>query len=374
MSGNNSQTTTSNQNTSYNSQQAQQQQQTMGTTGQTTNMGTTAGSTAGSSQAWAPALPELQNLITQISGNSTALTPEQQAALGTNWSAASTMPNMAPGVIGTVGNLQGSNNGVNQAGMWNNAYGMLMDRMAPWYSSMAPYMNADYTNPNTNPNFKAALDQVNNQITNNTKAYFDAAGRGGSAATNPTGGGAAGNAAEGDFLRYSIAGAEAPMLSSEFNTLSGLQQGALGAYMGGLGQAYGAGANTAQGTTGLLQTPLMNQIAGAQLAGSVPGLWMGPASAQIGAANLGYSTPWANISPQLQDILSLAGTGQQTAGQQLGAQQQIGTSAKQATGSASGTGTASGTSTSSGTSTTTQPVNALSTGLGAGLGLLSLFG
>jgi Chaperone of endosialidase len=287
------------------------------------NSQTTAQSQQQQTNPWAPSIPGLNNLIGQINSLGTGLTPQQSAALQGVMSATGQIPNMGPQGAQTVNNLFSSQNGMPQAGLWNQS-------LQNYGSTLAPYLSGNYTNPYNTPGFSTALQQANSNITNQVNGMFAGAGRSGAGSAAGSG---ASNASNPNFLSYSLAGAEAPIIQSQYNQNVAQQQGAAGAL-------YGAGAGTATGTAQLQQMPFMNQIAAMQAAGSLPGLYTGAPSAQLGAATQAYQAPYQNIATSEGAQIPIAGLG--------------------------------GQGYSSGTSTTTQPVNPWTTALGAGLALASL--
>ena len=280
------------------------------------NSQTTQSSQQSSFQPWSMAIPGLQNLYNQMYGlsSNTAPTAQQNQATGNLWSSANNVPTFGPQATGAVNNLFNTSTAPQQ-GMWNSAFNQAAGVWTPMLSS-------SYTNPLTAPGLSQALATTNQDITNAVKGQFAAAGR------DPSG-----NAAESQALARGLAQGEAPIITNEFNALTGAQTGAAGALLGGAG-------NTATGTAGLAQIPLGNTIQGINAAGSVPGLWTAPAQAQLGAANQGYLMPWQNLQMPLTELGGLAGLGGQSEG--------------------------------TGTSTTTQPVNPFTTALGAGLGLAGM--
>jgi len=283
------------------------------------NSQTTAQQQNQTTQPWSPAIPSLQNLISQISGGSMTPTAAQTAATSGAVANANAIPNLGPQATGAVNNLFNSTNGIPQAGMLGNAY-------QNFQNTLSPYTSSNYTNPYSNPVLSNAIfnptSGINTQIATGINSLFAGSGR------DPSG-----NADASKAIAIGESQADLPLLLNQYNTNVGQQQGAASSLLGGA-------STTAQGTTNLMQTPLMNQIAAMQAAGNLPGLWMGPSTAQIGAANTQYQLPYQNIQAPESELLPIAGLG--------------------------------GQSTGTGTSTTTQPVNPWTTAAGLGLGLWSL--
>lgn len=270
-------------------------------------------------QPWQPTIPSLTNLVSSISGIPTGVTSPQQAALASMVNAGSAIPNEGANATTATNNLFNSQNGVPQAGMWNDAY-------QTYQNTVAPYLNPNYTNPMTNPVLSKAIfdptSGLNAQIASGINSEFAGAGR------DP-----AGNADASKAIAIGESQADLPLLLNQYNTNVGTQLGAAGGLVSNAG-------STATGTTGLMQTPLMNSIAGAQLAGNLPGLWMGPSQANYSAATTAYQAPFSNLQAPESELVPIAGLG--------------------------------GQSTGTGTSTTSQPVNPWTTAAGLGMGLWAL--
>jgi len=123
-----------------------------------------------------------------------------------------------------------------------------------------------------------------------------------------------------------------PLLTGEYNTLSGMQQNAINA-------VPTTAANMANELTSIPQSAATT---GANLASALPGIYMGPSTAQLGIANMGYNLPYMNLQMPEQLTAALGGMG--------------------------------GTANLTGTGTTTQELSPLSTALGLGIAGGSLLG
>lgn len=264
------------------------------------------------SQPWKPAIPGLENLIGQISGGGGTLTGPQSSAIANLQGEAGGVPSFGAAGTGAINNLFSSSTAP-QVGMLGDAYNSFQ-------AANSPYLNSNYTNPYTNPALSSAMSTMNEDITNQVRGNFAAAGRTGSPDEVKT-------------LSRGLAQGEGGLLTNEYNTLVGQQQNANTA-------GLGAGKSTAQGQAGLNQIPLQNAMMGIQGAGAVPGLWTMPGATQLTAANVGQQQPYQNLQLPASMLTGIAGLGGQNTG----------------------------------TSTTTQPTNPWTTALAGGLGLASLSG
>lgn len=263
---------------------------------------------------WAPAIPGLTNIINQLSSGGAPLTGPQASAISALQGEAGTVPSFGPQASNAVNGLFNTTTAP-QIGLWNNAYNQSAN-------TLGNYLRPDYTNPMTTPGLAQSLATVNEDVTNSIKGMFAGAGR------DPSG-----NADASKALARGLAQGEAPIITSEYNTLSGQQLSAANQLLGGAG-------STAAGTAQLGQIPIQNMIQGIGAAGALPGLYTAPGAAQLGAANIGQQLPYENLQLPTSLLAGLAGLG--------------------------------GSSSGSGVSTTTQPVNPWTTALGAGLGIWSL--
>lgn len=290
---------------------------------------TNTGSTAGTTNPWLPTLPYLQNILQQIGGGGGSVSPDQAAALRSLQSGAGAVPNF--GAAGTdVANtmLSGGQDVSPQVGILGDAYRRFAD-------TQSPYLQPGYTNPMTAPGIGTALKTVNQDITNQIEGQWAAAGR------DPVG-----NAGAPQALARGLAAGEAPILTNEYNTLVGQQQGAANSLLSGAG-------STASGITNLQQIPLQNAMTGFGAANAVPGLYTAPGTGMLNAADIGQGLPYENLMRQYQMLMGLGGAGSSTTGNM--------------------TGTSQGTTFGTGTSTTSQPVNPWTTAAGIGLGAAALF-
>jgi hypothetical protein len=365
-------------------------QSTTGTTGSTsagTSSGATTGTSANTFNPWAPAMPGLNNILTSLNNQSTALTPAQQAAIAATQGAAGSMPGFGNAATNAVSNMYSSINGIPEAGLWGNAYGN-------YAGAMSPFQSLSNLNPMNTPGFKDALfdpvSGINAQIANNTKAMFAGAGR------DPVG-----NADASKAIAFGESQADLPAMMSQYNTN-------VANYLGANDRAFQGAGQTATGMTNLLQTPIQNETTALANSMNAGQLWMQPSTTQLGAANTAYGLPYSNIAlpaGMYSNIAQLGGSNAgQTAGTQVGAttgattgtsstntvggstsnmvgnQQQVGSTTgsgsqqtnKTSTGSTSGSQSGTQVGTSIGNSTTTGSQSPWATAAGIALGLMSM--
>jgi hypothetical protein len=261
---------------------------------------------------WAPAQPLLQQILGNLGGQSTAVTPEQQAALAKWQTGAGAIPGFGTEATGAVQKLFGTSTEP-QRGLLSEAYGK-------YRQTLDPYSSPDYLDPYKTPGFSDALKTAGGDITKRIQSQFAAAGRDFSPDYVQT-------------LSRGLGQAYAPTIANQYNANVAAQQGAAGA-------EFGAGGQTAGGEAGLLQQEQEGWIRGLQASGLLPQLYTAPGQAAYEAAGASYGQPYQNIYQQLQGVLPIAGLG----------------------GSSFGTGT--------GTSTQTKETPWLNTIIGAaGLGL-----
>ncbi len=313
-----------------------------------TQAGTTAGtsstsqnqnqSTSGSTNPWAASQPLLTNLLASYGGQSTAVTPEQQHAIGTLQAGAAAAPNMGSSASDAVSKLFGSDT--------SPQVGMLSDALKQYQGNIGDTASGKELDPYSTPGFSDALKTMTSDITNQVKGVYAGSGR------DPSGAGSfAGSLGRG--LTQGLA----PTIANQFNTNKSNQLNAAN-------QLYGASGSTASGITGQEQVPLANAAQGIGLLPGVTSAYTAPGAAQLTAANLAQSTPFGNLAQLLGPAMGLAGLGQTTSGNVTGAN--------------TSTGTTAGTSntTGAGTGTTTQPQSTMSNIIGgatAAASLASLF-
>lgn len=255
---------------------------------------------------WGPAVGPLTNLLTQV-GSGGSLTNKQKAALQSLWSGAGSVPQMGNVATPAVSNLF---NTQPQLGLLSDAYGKFSN-------TLAPFMTKDFTNPMSTPGMGAALSTMNEDITNQIKGQFGAAGR----SFSPD---------EAKAEARGLSQGEGQLLTNTGLSLDQMQEAAANAMLTGAG-------STASGMTNL---PIASTMAGISGSQALPGIWMGPGSAKLSAADTGVQTPFTLAQTMAPLLMGLGGMG--------------------------------GSGTNTGTSTTVQPVNPWTTGLGAGLGIMSM--
>jgi len=278
---------------------------------------TTQQSQSSVSSPWAPAQPMLQSLIDKYSGQSTAVTPEQTAAMAQLTGSTSAIPNQGAGASNAVGGALNFNT-TPQVGMLGNSLNTLA-------SNTAPITNPANLNPYSTPGFSDAMKTMTQDTTNAVKGVYAGSGR------DPAGAGSfAGSLGRG------ITQGEAPVIASQYNAN-------VGNLLGANNSLFGAGNTAATGETNIGATGAGVNLAGV---GAVPGAataYSSPGATALSSANAAYQTPWTNLASLLTPAATIGSLGGQTSG--------------------------------SGTSTTTPANNTLSNIIGggsAGIGMLSM--
>ena len=312
-----------------------------------------AGSTAGptqnqnqnqssQTQPWAPTIPSLENIINQVNGVNTSVTPQQQQAGQNLVDAGSSIPNYGPtanSVLQTI--LSGNNLGPMQtvSGAYNSlqtgmqpALGALGSYLGSGYTdpfsnpgtsavagTLSSYLNPNFTNPMSNPAMQSVLDTIQEDVGNSVRGAAGAAGRSFSGD-------------EDKALARGISQGESSALMNEYNSLAGLQQGATG-QLGGLynslaGQQqnaanstggllaslFGAGNTTAQTIANLATNENQNWLSALGAANALPGLYTQGPSAQLQALATQMGIPVQNLQNTLGPLLSIAGLGAEATG------------------------------------------------------------
>ncbi len=235
--------------------------------------------TSSQTSPWAPAQPELKNILGSVGGINTSVSPYQQNALSQIQSNAGGLPNYGP----SLSNLVGSQlNGVpNQNNMISGAY----DKTS---GALNPFLNPNYLNPMSNPYTGSAMNTLNQDITNQIQGQFAGAGQG----FGP---------AEAQALARGLGQGESGVLFNQFNNNAGQIQTAANQYMSNAGQANQGFLNNTQAGVGNL-----GNIANATNLGPL---------AQLQAASMAYNLPLAQLGGVEGLTLPIAGLGGQTQGQ-----------------------------------------------------------
>jgi hypothetical protein len=286
-----------------------------------------AGTTTQQTNPWAPTAGALTDLINQISGTSTAVTPQQSAALSQLSGSLSGLPNYAAPSEQAVSNIFGTSTQPQQ-GMLGSAYGT-------YTAGLAPFTDPNNLNPLNTPGFSSALGATEQDITNRVNQSAAASG------ITPS------SPAYAAALSRGLATGVAPTIASQYNTNVGTDLAAQGA-------GFGAAGTTASGQAGLMGQDVQTQLAAMQAAGQLPGVVGAAPSAYLNAANAAYQQPYSNINTSLGMLSPLAQAFGQTAG------------------GYTGTGTTMGTT--QGTSTTTQSQPWYNTAIGLGMIGAGLYG
>ncbi len=231
------------------------------------------------SSPWAPAQPELKNILGSVGGINTGVTPYQQNALNTIQGNATGLPNFGPQVGGLSGQLLGGLPNLNQN---------LSNSAQTSQQALSPYLQSNYLNPMSNPYTGQAMNTLNQDITNQIQGQFAGAGQG----FGP---------AEAQALARGLGQGESGVLFNQYNQNVGAQQGAAGQNMNIAGQAN-------QGLLGNAQAGVGNlgNIANATNLGPL---------AQLQAASMAYNLPLAQLGGVEGLTLPIAGLGGQTQGQ-----------------------------------------------------------
>lgn len=224
---------------------------------------------------WAPAQPQLQNILGNLSGISPAVTGAQSGAANNLIGASGSLPNFGGAVSGVAGGLLGGD-----------PTGLLKSSLSAYQNNLNPIANQSL-DPTKNPQIQNLLQTIQQQVTNATNSQF-------------AGSGASGGSANQNAIAYNLGQAEAPALLGQYNQNV---QNVLGANQELLGAAQG----TAGAITG-------NQQAGIDAAQQQPGIQLSPALAQLQAAQTQYNLPLANLGGISSLTLPIAGLGGQSTG------------------------------------------------------------
>lgn len=285
---------------------------------------------------WSASEPLLRNIMGQLGGFSTGVTPGQSEALAGMESAAGALPNFGDDATGVVRNFMGSQPKYD---------GMLTGALGDYEGGLSPYLSDSFLDPMSTPGFSDALKGIQGNITNQINSQFAAAGRDLSPGNTTA-------------LAEGLMSGSAPMLLEQYNRNMGTQRGAQDALLSARG-----------GYAGMLsdmdQTALGNQAQGVSMAGSVPGLYMNPSAAQFDVANTGYGLPYQNLGMLQGLALPVAGMGTSSTGSSMGS----------TSGTTGGNFSSTGTQTGKQTNTkNTDPWANIIGGVVGGVGLASKMG
>ena len=244
-------------------------------------------------EPWAPAQPLLQSILGRAGDISTSVTDAQKAAAANLASGAAGIPNLGPQAAGVATGLLGSTNNPKYGGMLDDALATLKGNLNPFTSGYDPM---------SNPALRGYLDVARNDVADDIRGRFAAAGRDFSGAETAA-------------LGRGITAAEAPILTAQYNTDA---QRAIDAAK----TLYGATGSTVGAETGLDQQTLANRLSGLQAAGAIPGLYTAPGTAQFAAANAENALPWQNLGMLGNTVIPIAGLGAQSSGTKTEVQSQ----------------------------------------------------
>lgn len=194
-----------------------------------------------STNPWAPAMPALEGLLGQLQGQlgKTGLTGTETTALDSLQKNANAGNPYAPQIGGYATELLNGGGANGQAGA-------IQGGLDTFKTQMSPFASADYSSLN-DPRLRAALDQVQNDVTNQTRGQFAAGGR----SFSPD---------EAMAVGRGVSAAQAPLILNQFNQDRSVQQGAAKSL-------YDAQNNTGGLLTGLTQQSLANKGLGVDAAG-----------------------------------------------------------------------------------------------------------
>lgn len=243
----------------------------------------------GSTNPWAPSMPMLQSIFSQLQGANYAPTTAQSTAASKISGEAGQVPSYLPQGEGAVGNLFNWNTTPQQT-MSTDAFGKTL-------GALSPYLQPGFTNPFTNPATAPALSTMTNDITNAVAGQFAGAGRGG-----PSFYGGPSNAYEPEAISRGLAMGLAPTVLNESNTLSGEQQAAAS-------ELTGAANSTGGALTAEQQAALQAGNQGIALSSAIPGMAVMPGQAAWDAAGLNANLPISNLGGIEQLGVPLAGLG-----------------------------------------------------------------
>lgn len=240
--------------------------------------------TASSTNPWAPAGDLLEGLIHNYGSANTGVTGAQDAATTNLINSTTGLPNYSAPGGAAINSMFGN------AGMLNNSYGTLTGNLGATASGAN-------LNPMTTPGFSDAMNTMNQDITNQVKGTYAAAGR------DPSGAGSFGQS-----LGRGLSQGEGGLIQSQYNTN-------VGNMMNANSTLYNAGNTTA----GAIDS---NTMAALQAAGMLPSVATAPGQAQLTAANTQQQLPFANMQQQLQaaGLLGTMGSTTNSTGTSVGTQ------------------------------------------------------
>jgi hypothetical protein len=224
-----------------------------------------------SSQPYAPTTPYINQTLPLI-GNAIAnsgVTSTENSALDQILRNYGMMPNYGGTASGLANQFTDINNPNSTT---NQAYSNLQ-------KGYSPYTDPNFINPYTNPAFKQYLDTLTSDASNRTNAMFAGAGRDLSGAHL-------------ESLGRGIGEATAPVFANEYNTLAGLQQGALNSLFQG-----GLSTNEANRT---------GALTGLKIAGTVPTFTNANAQGALEAELMRQGIPVQNLSAAESLLLPIA--------------------------------------------------------------------
>jgi hypothetical protein len=244
---------------------------------------------------WAPAAPMLGGILSRLNNQSTDPTVGQNDAL-------TRMSTDAAGVPQYGGQAQNLANTLFAGGGAGANAGMLTDAFGSLKTSLAPMLDPNFTNPYSNPAITGALDVMRNDITNDVRGKWAAAGR-------------TGSPGELTALGRGITQGQAPILMDQYNKNLAAQADAIKTRFGGAGA-------TASGLDAMTQAGINNNLQGLGVAGAIPSIMMAPGQSQFDVANMQFGLPFQNIGMLEKSLLPIAALGSENKGTKTAETQQ----------------------------------------------------
>jgi len=238
-----------------------------------------------STQPWAQAIPAVTGLLNNVSDLPTGTNSAQTNAIDLLKSNAINGANFGAPVAGATSSLLAGGNPA-YTGILSDAYKTLQGNLSPVASGSMI---------GNNPALKSQLDTIQNDVTNNVRSQFAAAGRSGSPA-------------ESQAIARGVAQGEAPVIAGQYNQDVSNMLAANSALESG-GLSTGTGLNSIN--TGNITT-------GAGLAQLYPGILNQNATSLLNAGNLEQSIPYQGTALQESQLLPIAGLGATSTGSSTG--------------------------------------------------------
>lgn len=254
-----------------------------------------------STEPWKAAQPMLQQILGQLSPQiaNSGLTTAQSGAIGQLTANGQAGNPYASGVGNVASTLLSGGGATSQNGT-------LQSNLDAYRTGMQPYTAANYSSLN-DPSFRAALNQIATDTSDNVRSAFAAGGRSFSGM-------------EGQSIARGIAAGQAPMIAAQYNQDVATRQGALN-------NVYNGGNTTAGAITGNNQQDLSNRVQGVSTANDALSANNWGPNQVLQAQQYLQSIPASNLGLLAQIGIPIAGLGSSSSGtsntqsQMSGAQQ-----------------------------------------------------